>query len=87
MNQAQAGDVTALKAGHITVVMRRFELDPYLAINRSFKITDMGLVPSVGSGIIMSGLGEECSLKTVKTAINGGAPLRQGGANKIERVA
>lgn len=66
---------TPLRGGHQTYVMRRFELEPYLASVQKYQITDMALVPPLAIAIIMSPLNKKYSLKSVRTAACGAAPM------------
>ena len=58
--------------------MRRFELEPYLANLEKFKITELFVVPPLVISIIMSPLSKNFSLKTVRQASCGAAPLDKG---------
>ena len=66
---------SALRSGHVTYVMRRFELEPLLASISKYQITEIGVVPPIAIAIIMSPLTKNYSLKTIKTASCGAAPL------------
>lgn len=72
---APMAHVTTLKAGHPSVIMRRFELEPFLAHIQNFEINEMVLVPPLVIAIIMSGLGKKYSLESVKLVTIGAAPL------------
>lgn len=58
-----AAHTSVLKAGHPAIVMRRFELEPFLASISKFEINEVILVPPMVIAIIMSGLGGNYSLK------------------------
>jgi len=64
-----------LRSGIRTYFMRRFELEPFLANIERFGITDMQFVPPVVIAIIMSPLRHKYSLKSIKWALCGAAPL------------
>lgn len=66
---------SALRSGHVTYVMRRFELEPLLASISKYQITELGIVPPIAIAIIMSPLTKNYSLKTIKAASCGAAPL------------
>ncbi len=67
--------IAPLRDGHVSYVMRRFELPVYLANLERFKITDIFVVPPLVISIIMSPLSRKHSLKSVKQASCGAAPL------------
>ena len=66
---------TMLKAGYICYIMRRFDLEAYLRNIEYYQITDVGMVPPVVIQIIMSPLSQKYSLKSVRSAQCGAAPL------------
>ena len=69
---------TTLKNGHLGVVMRRFELEPFLANIEKYKITDAVLVPPLVVAIIMSPITKKYDLRTFRLAWCGTAPLGKG---------
>lgn len=66
---------TMLKAGHFSYIMRRFDLETYLRNIEYYQITDVGMVPPVVIQIIMSPLSQKYSLKSLRGAQCGAAPL------------
>lgn len=66
---------SALRAGHVTYVMRRFELEPLLQSFGKYNITEMGIVPPIAIAIIMSPITKKYSLKNIKAVSVGAAPL------------
>lgn len=66
---------TMLKAGYLSYIMRRFDLETYLKNIEYYQITDMGMVPPIVIQIIMSPLSQKYSLKSVRSAQCGAAPL------------
>jgi 4-coumarate--CoA ligase len=68
------------------VVMRRFELEPFLANVEKFEINELGLVPPIVIAIIMSGLGKKYSLKSVKSVQIGAAPLGKESQGKLKQL-
>lgn len=66
---------TPLRSGAISVVMRRFELEPFFATIEKFKINEVGIVPPIAIAIIMSGLAKKYSLGSVRQVSIGAAPL------------
>ncbi|KAM3086713.1 hypothetical protein ACMFMF_000654 [Clarireedia jacksonii] len=65
---------SALKGGHISVIMRRFELSSFLNNTQKFQINELGLVPPILIAIIMSGLAGD-KLRSVRNVSVGAAPL------------
>lgn len=64
-----------LRDGTTTYTMRRFALEPYLANIEKYAITDLLFVPPVVIAIINSPLRHKYSMKSVKYAFAGAAPL------------
>ena len=75
-----------LRGGQVGIVMRRFELEPFLANIEKFKITEFGVVPPIVIAIIMSGLGKKYSLKSVKAVQCGAAPLGKESQEKLRQL-
>jgi long-subunit acyl-CoA synthetase (AMP-forming) len=75
-----------LRGDQVGIVMRRFELEPFLANVEKFEITDMLVVPPIAIGIIMSGLGKKYSLKSVKAILCGAAPLGKESQEKLRQL-
>jgi 4-coumarate--CoA ligase len=63
------------RSGSKCWIMRRFELEPFLAAIEKLQITDLGMVPPLVIAIIMSPLGKKYSLKSVRRVAAGAAPL------------
>lgn len=68
------------------MVMRRFELEPFLVNIEKFKISDIGVVPPIAIAIIMSGLGKKYSLKSVKSVQCGAAPLSKESQSRLRQL-
>jgi acyl-CoA synthetase (AMP-forming)/AMP-acid ligase II len=68
------------------VIMRRFELEPFLANVQNFQINEMVMVPPIVIAIIMSGLGEKYSLKSVRQVAIGAAPLGKDSQDKLKSL-
>jgi 4-coumarate--CoA ligase len=64
-----------LRSGMKTYFMRRFDLEPFLANIERFGITELITVPPVVIAIIMSPASKKYSLKSIKQANCGAAPL------------
>jgi 4-coumarate--CoA ligase len=74
---------SALRSGHVSLVMRRFELDPFLANIEKFSINEIGIVPPIAIAIIMSGLAKKYSLASVKHLTIGAAPLGKASQDRL----
>lgn len=66
---------TAMRAGDISYVMRRFDLEHYLSYCEKYEITELSLVPPITIAIIMSPLKDKYSLKNTKVAGCGAGTL------------
>lgn len=66
---------TVLRAGQPAYVMRRFDLEKFLANVEKFSINDLTLVPPITISIIMSDLNKKYSLASLRSVIIGAAPL------------
>jgi 4-coumarate--CoA ligase len=67
--------ISPFREGVESYVMRRFELEPFFQNVEKFSITEIALVPPMVISIIMSPLREKYSLKSIKNAFVGAAPL------------
>ncbi|KAL6245817.1 hypothetical protein RBB50_006970 [Rhinocladiella similis] len=79
---------TALKNGERSYVMRRFELEPFLANVERYQVTELYIVSAMAVAICMSPLIKKYSLKSVRQALAGAAPLSketQAGIRKYMR--
>jgi 4-coumarate--CoA ligase len=63
------------KTGHQCWIMRRFELEAFLAAIERHKITNLGIVPPLVIAIIMSPLRHKYSLRSIRKIGCGAAPL------------
>jgi 4-coumarate--CoA ligase len=63
------------RSGNKCWIMRRFELDAFLAAVEKLQITDLGMVPPLVIAIIMSPLSKKYSLRSVRRVGAGAAPL------------
>jgi acyl-CoA synthetase (AMP-forming)/AMP-acid ligase II len=66
---------TALKNGETSYVMRRFELEAFLANIERYRVTELYLVSAMAVAICMSPLVEKYSMRSVRQALAGAAPL------------
>jgi acyl-CoA synthetase (AMP-forming)/AMP-acid ligase II len=75
---------TPLRSGHISYVMRRFELETYLRSIQEYQITDLVLVPPLVIALITSPMTKQYSLKSVRLIGCGAAPLSKEAQNKLK---
>ncbi|EXJ73638.1 uncharacterized protein A1O5_03400 [Cladophialophora psammophila CBS 110553] len=66
---------STLKLGETAYVMRRFELEPFLANIEKYKVTEFYVVSAMAVAIAMSPLLKKYSLKTIRHGLAGAAPL------------
>lgn len=77
---------TPLKIGHVSVIMRRFELEPFLSTIEKFKITDVAIVPPIAIAIMMSGLTDKYALDSVRAVAIGAAPLGKDSQTRLRSL-
>jgi 4-coumarate--CoA ligase len=75
-----------LRSGVKTYVMRRFDLEIFLANIERFGITNLILVPPVVIAIIMSPLRHKYSLKSIRKPVCGAAPLGKESQAKLKEL-
>ncbi|EHL03372.1 putative acyl-coenzyme A synthetase [Glarea lozoyensis 74030] len=73
----------AAPAGQLAIVMRRFDLEEYLANIEKWEINEVGIVPPIAIGIIMSPLNKKYSLKSVQQVMIGAAPLGRDSQKRL----
>lgn len=66
---------TAIKNGEIAYIMRRFEVEPFLRNIQTFQATELYIVTAMAVAIVMSPLLQKYSLKSIRQALAGAAPL------------
>ncbi|KAF2476219.1 putative AMP-binding enzyme [Lindgomyces ingoldianus] len=75
---APSTHTSALRSGHAQYIMRRFEVNAFMAYAEKYRITDLTLVPPMVTAIVMSPLPppqKKQHLQHVKAAFAGAAPL------------
>ena len=72
---APRAHTSCLKAGELAYIMRRFDLEQFLANVEKYKVTEMTLVAAMAVAIIMSPLIKKYSLKSIRSGAAGAAPL------------
>lgn len=75
-----------LNNGVRTYIMRRFELESYLQAIEKYQITDCATVPPMVLSIIQSALTKKYSLKSIKFATCGAAPLEKTQQEKFQKL-
>ncbi|KIY01138.1 uncharacterized protein Z520_02690 [Fonsecaea multimorphosa CBS 102226] len=75
VSQVAKVNTSAFRGGYPTYLMRRFELEPWMANISKFNITELNVVPAMVVTILQSGLLEKYSLDCVKNIYSGSAPL------------
>ena len=74
------------KSGNKCWIMRRFELEPFLAAIERLGVTDLGMVPPLVIAILGSTLKEKYSLKSVRRVGAGAAPLDAGSQRRFQEL-
>ncbi|OAL51592.1 acyl-CoA synthetase [Pyrenochaeta sp. DS3sAY3a] len=74
------------RSGHPIWILRRFELEPYLAAIEKHQITNLGMVPPLVIAIINSPLTKKYSLKSVRSVGVGAAPLDAGSQRRLREL-
>lgn len=82
----EVAHTSILRGGHVAFIMRRFELEPFLANIERYEISEVGVVPPIAIAIIMSGLGEKYSLKSLRSVTCGAAPLGKESQDKLKQL-
>lgn len=75
-----------LRRGQVAYIMRRFELEPFLAYVEKSQISLLGFVPPLVIAIINSPLRHKYSLKSVRRCGCGAAPLDKDSGNKLKAL-
>lgn len=75
-----------LRRGSATYIMRRFDLEFFLAAVEKYRITVLGFVPPLVIAIINSPLRHKYSLKSVRRVGCGAAPLGKDSGEKLKAL-
>ncbi len=75
-----------LRAGSTCYIMRRFELEAYLAAIERHKITMLGMVPPLVIAVLMSPLRHKYSLRSVRRVGCGAAPLDEDSGERLKEL-
>ncbi|KAG9235762.1 4-coumarate-CoA ligase-like protein [Amylocarpus encephaloides] len=82
----ETAHISVPKAGQISIVMRRFDLEEFLACIEKFEINELGIVPPIAIAIIMTPLNQKYSLKSVKDVAIGAAPLGRESQQRLKNL-
>ncbi|KAI5362606.1 Acyl-CoA synthetase actt5 [Alternaria postmessia] len=74
------------RTGHPIWIMRRFKLEPFLAGIEKHQVTNLAVIPPLVTAIINSPLSKKYSLKSVRTAVSGVAPLDAGSQREMRKL-
>lgn len=74
------------RTGHVAYIMRRFELEEFLAAIERHQINFLGMVPPLVIAIIMSPLRHKYSLKSVVRVGCGAAPLDRESGERFKAL-
>lgn len=74
------------RSGHPIWIMRRFELEPYLAAIEKHRITNLGMVPPLVIAIINNPVTKKYNLKSVRSIAVGAAPLDAGSQRRLREL-
>ncbi|GAB7348711.1 hypothetical protein MBLNU459_g7450t1 [Dothideomycetes sp. NU459] len=83
---APSGYCNPLRTGSSTYIVQQFDLETYLSCVEKYKITDLALVPPIVIAVIMSPLRHKYSLKGVRAAASGAAPLDPHPQSRIQEL-
>jgi 4-coumarate--CoA ligase len=75
-----------LRSGNVAFIMRRFELEDFLAAIERHQISFLGMVPPLVIAIIMSPLRYKYSLRSVKRVGCGAAPLDKDSGERFKAL-
>ena len=83
---APRAHTSTFRAGDKTYIMRRFDLEQFLANIEKFKVTGLTLVPPMAIAIIMTPLNKKYSLKSIRWSNCGAAPLASETQARIQAL-
>jgi acyl-CoA synthetase (AMP-forming)/AMP-acid ligase II len=76
---------TPLRSGHVSYIIRRFELESFLRTIQTYRINELSLVPPLVIALIMSPVTKKYSMKSVRLISCGAAPLSKEAQNKLKK--
>jgi acyl-CoA synthetase (AMP-forming)/AMP-acid ligase II len=74
------------RSGNKVWIMRRFDIEPYLAAIERLQITNLGMVPPLVIAIINSPLSKKYSLRSIRQIGAGAAPLDAGSQRRFQAL-
>jgi len=78
--------VAPLRAGQVTYVLKRFEIEALLRSIHRYQITDIVFVPPVVVAILKSSLAQRFPLKSLKNAMSGAGPLDRQNQSALQQL-
>lgn len=76
----------SLRSGDVCFVVKRFDLETYLRLIEKHRITEGAFVPPMVNAIIQSPLARKYSLKSLRIAHGGAAPLDKWSQSKLQEL-
>ena len=67
--------ITPPRSGHISYVMRRFDIEDFLHFTEKYQVTELFVVPPIIVSILQSPLVEKFSLRSLRCGMTGGAKV------------
>ncbi|KAF2404608.1 4-coumarate-CoA ligase-like protein, partial [Trichodelitschia bisporula] len=86
VSQVPRAHTSPIRGGIVTVVMRRFEMQAWLANLARFEISEVNLVPQMVVMILASGQAERSSFRTIRNSWSGAAPLDPSLQKKFKKL-
>ncbi|KAN0122515.1 amp dependent CoA ligase [Hyaloscypha variabilis] len=84
---APVAHLSPLRLGETCAVLRRFELEPFLAAIQNFSLNEVGLVPPIVVLMINSlSIVEKYSLESIRTVTCGAAPLSKDSQSRLQAL-
>lgn len=77
---------TTLKAGHVGIVMRRFDLQQFLSNIQNHAITELAMAPPIVVATVMAPITKNYDLTSIRGSASGAAPLDKGPQKKFEAL-
>ena len=78
--------ITPLRSGDASYILRRFEMDPFLASIQKYQLTEMVLVPPVAVAVLKHPTLNKYSLKSVKVVACGAGSLSKEHQNALQVI-
>lgn len=75
VSQVPRAHTSPFRGGHVTFVMRRFEMASWLKAIEEYEITECNMVPMMVVQVLTSGLATPRTFRSIRNAWSGAAPL------------